>query len=146
MADTGFEDLEAAMKSLVDHADEASKAAAQAASVVLQRGIQLELSRSSHSAGTKTPANPGQPPSLITGRLRQSVRVTRLARTGSGQWTATVGATTVYARIQELGGDTGKGHRTHLPPRPYVRPAEDKWTLKARESAIAAFTKACGLR
>jgi hypothetical protein len=32
----------------------------------------------------------------------------------------------IYSRIQELGGVTGRDHRTHLKPRPYVKPAIEK--------------------
>jgi phage gpG-like protein len=137
--------LEDALQRLKDHADWAAKDAASAAAAVIDRGIKLELSRSSHPKGTKTPASPGEPPSLITGRLRQSVRMTRLRQTGAGQWTANVAPTTVYARIQELGGHAGKGHRSHLPPRPYVKPAFQMWQLKAYDAAISAFRKASGL-
>jgi len=142
---TGFESLEDALQRLIDHADEAAKAAAKASGAVLIRGVQLELSRSSHPAGTPTPSPPGSPPSLISGQLRRSVKMTRLEPTGNGQWTATVGGTTVYARIQELGGWAGKGHKSHLPPRPYVAPAQLKWQMKARDAAISAFKNACGL-
>lgn len=137
--------LEAALTRLKENADWAARDAASAAAAVIDRGIKLELSRSSHSPGTKTPAAPGQPPSLITGQLRRSVRMTQLKRTGVGQWTAHVAPTTVYSRIQELGGMAGRGHRSRLPPRPYVRSAFQHWQLKARDAAVAAFRRASGL-
>ncbi len=31
-----------------------------------------------------------------------------------------VGTNTVYARIHQLGGDAGRGHKTHIPARPYL--------------------------
>jgi phage gpG-like protein len=34
-----------------------------------------------------------------------------------------VAESTVYARIQELSGWAGRGHRSFLPARPYVEPA-----------------------
>jgi phage gpG-like protein len=142
---TGVEDLENALRRLIEQADDAAKAAAQAAAVVMDRGVKLELSRSSHAPGTKTPASPGLPPSLITGRLRQSVRMTKLWQSGVHQWTSNVGGTVVYARIQELGGNAGRGHKSHLPPRPYIRPAQLKWSLTARDAAISAFINASGL-
>ncbi len=39
--------------------------------------------------------------------------------------TATWGADTPYARIQEYGGGAGRGHKTQIPPRPYLQPAFD---------------------
>lgn len=94
----------------------------------LQSRIQTKLSLTSHAPGTPTPSPPGHPPSLITGSLRRSVKVRGPRSTGDG-WEAHVGPTIVYGRIQEFGGRTGRGHRTHLPARPYVGPA-------TRESAL----------
>jgi len=47
---------------------------------------------------------------------------------------AEIGPTAVYSRIQELGGDTGRGHRSHLPPRPYIKP-----TTQAEKARVYAF-------
>lgn len=82
------------------------------------------LSLTSHPPGTPTPSMPGTPPSLISGALAASITAT--PATGDGPvWEAQVGpAGVVYARIQELGGITGAGHRTVLPPRPYMLPAQ----------------------
>lgn len=79
------------------------------------------LSMSSHPPGTPTPSAPGEPPSLVTGALAGSVTVTSTA--SDRGWAAEIGATTAYARIQELGGVAGKGHKADLPPRPYLKPA-----------------------
>ena len=71
--------------------------------------------------------------------------MTALRRSGKGQWTARVAPTTVYARIQELGGQAGRGHQSALPPRPYVSPAVTKSALKARDAAIRVFRSYTGL-
>jgi hypothetical protein len=102
-----------------------------------ERGIKAELSRSSHSRGTKTPSPPGSPPSLISGTLRRSV-ITQPPVGGGGLWSASGGPTAVQSRIQELGGRAGRGHRTVLPPRPYVRPAVDQLRASGRLSEIAS--------
>jgi phage gpG-like protein len=82
-----------------------------------------ELATSSHPKGTPTPSQPGEPPSLISGSLRRSVRVQ--GPTGDGKtFIASVGPSMVYGRIQELGGTAGHGNR--LPPRPYMKPAVEK--------------------
>lgn len=36
-------------------------------------------------------------------------------------WNVIVGSDVAYARIQDLGGWTGKGHKTHIKPTYYVR-------------------------
>lgn len=96
--------------------------------------IQGELLEHEHPPGTKTPSPPGGFPGQITGRLARSLTtkgialnssVVRMVRVGlsKSSWSITFGPTAVYSRIQELGGWTGKGHNTYLPPRPYFRPA-----------------------
>lgn len=66
-----------------------------------------------------------------TGTLRRSI----VASVASGMnppspegvtvITATWGAATPYARIQEYGGNAGRGHKSYIPPRPYLAPARD---------------------
>lgn len=136
---------ENALRRLRDRAPDGAKQAAQRMSDVGERAIKMELSRSSHSPFTKTPSKPyADPPSLITGALRASVRQTRLYRDGDS-WIAHVAPTTVYARIQELGGVTGWQYRTRLPPRPYVKPAIVQWRMKYRDAAVSAFREYTGL-
>jgi phage gpG-like protein len=106
-------------------------AAAAAMAAVAMREVQRQLGLTEHSLGTATPSQPGEPPSLVTGQLRRSV-----VMVPKGPGHVQVGATTVYARIQELGGDAGRDHASHLPPRPYLAPA-----LK-RLAASGALTKA----
>lgn len=80
------------------------------------------LNLKSHPPGTKTPSLPGEPPARISGALSRSVHSTHVERTGAWRWEARARPTNppIYGRIQELGGVTGRGHRTHLPPRPYA--------------------------
>jgi phage gpG-like protein len=140
------DDLAAALKRLIDDAPDAAREASKSMGTVGERAIKLELSRSSHARGTKTPSRPfADPPSLISGRLRESVRRTRVWSSGS-QYGVNVAPTTVYARIQELGGVAGRGHKTRLPPRPYVRPALKRWAEKYRNAAVRAFGDETGLR
>lgn len=53
--------------------------------------------------------------------------------------TARVAPTAVYSRIQELGGISGKGHRSKLPPRPYVAPSIAENLDAFRDDAIDAI-------
>ena len=100
--------------------------------------IQRQLSFSSHAPGTPTPSSPGSPPSRISGALQGSVNQTQ-SFGETGHWEVHRAPTTVYARIQELGGWAGRGHQTYLPPRPYVRPALDIAQDKIRDAAISEF-------
>lgn len=78
------------------------------------------LSMRQHPPGTRTPSPPGEPPAKISGDLLRSVKADPVVRTGEWRWRARVGTRIVYGRIQELGGVSGRGHRTYLPPRPYL--------------------------
>lgn len=68
---------------------------------------------------------------MITGRLAGSLEV-RIIGLGMVQ----VGATSAYARIQELGGTAGPGGATELPSRPYLIPA---WELAGSEAYHVAL-------
>ena len=85
-----------------------------------QRDAQASMTQS-HSRGTPTSSSPGSPPAVISGTLRRSITSSTVSRVGTA-WMATVSASSVYARVQELGGATGRNHATILPPRPYFGP------------------------
>lgn len=114
----------------------ATRYATAQASHLLEREIKAQLALTSHPRGTPTPSSPGEPPSLVTGTLRRSISVKGPTPLGYGRWEAHIGPTAVYGRIQELGGVTGRGGATQLPPRPYVRPAYEKL---ARSGALTAL-------
>jgi len=93
----------------------------------VRRRAQELLSLGWHPPRTKTGSAPGEPPWRISGALRRAVKVGPVRRKGFS-WIVEVGTTrgadgVPYGRIQELGGVTGRGHRTRLPPRPYMAPA-----------------------
>lgn len=117
--------------------DAATRAGLETVAVLAEKAVVDQLTLRSHLPGTPTPSAPGQPPALITGALAGSV--THQGPTGvAGRYEVVVGATTVYARIQELGGRTGAGHRTVLPPRPYLHPA----LLAAQRDMLAVMIRA----
>ncbi|MFB7461313.1 hypothetical protein [Streptomyces sp. NPDC056188] len=122
----GLSELFAAMEGMAARLNVATRTATVQASHLLEREIKQQLSTSSHAKGTPTPSSPGDPPSLITGTLRRSISVKGPHPLGMGRWEAEIGPTAVYGRIQELGGVTGRGGATVLPPRPYVQPAFEK--------------------
>lgn len=69
------------------------------------------------------PSQPGQPPHVLMGRLRQSI-THRVIAIGTG-FAALVGSPIVYARRLELGfvGRDSLGRNVNQAPRPYLRPA-----------------------
>ena len=116
----GTKEFIAALKKTTAAMDAGTRAATSASASLIQRQIITELGRSSHPKGTPTPSSVGQPPSLVSGQLRRSIKVQGPTSLGLGMYQAQIGPTAIYGRIQELGGDTGT---THLPPRPYVSTA-----------------------
>lgn len=100
----------------------ATRVATGLAAHIVERHTKDLLRRTSHTRHTPTPSQPGEPPALVSGSLMRSIAVE--GPTGiAGTFRASVGPTLIYGRIQELGGVTGRGHASHLPARPYLRPA-----------------------
>ncbi len=106
----------------------------------LVRQTQTMLSLGQHPPGTKTGSVAPAPPWRISGNLRRSVQKESARRVSENRWSGRAGPKIVYGRIQELGGRTGAGHRTHLPPRPYLKPA---WRI-VRLTSAKTFKKAWG--
>jgi hypothetical protein len=100
------------------------------------------LSLFSHPPGTPTPSPPGSPVGLITGHLRRGVNVDGPWQLSLFEVEGSVGPTAVYARIQELGGFTGKGHTTYLPPRPYHQPTIDAVLPQVYQGYADAWARA----
>lgn len=125
MSVTGIAELARALEAMAARIEAATPVAVATATAMVEVAARANLSRTSHSRGTPTPSAPGQPPSLISGRLRSSFDILGPTPAGAGAWRAVLGPTAVYARIQELGGQAGRGHATTLPARPYLRPAVD---------------------
>lgn len=115
----------------------AARAAVQAMALTGVAATQVQLSRSSHRKGTPTPSMPGSPPSKVDGSLLRSITFTPPAPAGNGRWVATIGGTMIYARIQELGGQTGRNHATSLPARPYLRPTTERLSASGTLTTVA---------
>jgi phage gpG-like protein len=110
------------------------------------------LSQRAHGEGE--PAGPaGEPPSVVSGTLRRSVKATPPQSLGPGRAGAAVGSSVVYARIQEFGGvieakggmlhwtDGSGAHfakRVELPARPYLHPAIQLMVGSGRLREVAA--------
>lgn len=126
----GVDPFKAAIDALVKAADEGGRRAANNAARAVESRTKSKLTWTTHRKGTQTPSQPGEPPSLVTGQLRRSVKVVPAVPLGAGAWQSSVGPTAAYARIQELGGKLGANPRhgmwrspASLPPRPYLAPA-----------------------
>lgn len=129
--------------------------------------VGVELVKSSHSAGTRTPAPPGGPPAAVSGALRRSVRLYPAVQTGPYRASSSVAPLIVYARIQELGGVVTPKHTytdrhgverlgylrwgtpggyhfarsVYIPDRPYMRPVHKRMIAdgRLRKAAIEAI-------
>jgi phage gpG-like protein len=139
------------------------------AAYAMARAYHKELSdvtlvRSSHARGTPTPAAPGEPPALISGGLKRSLRLYPAVMVGFANATAKVRPLIIYARIQELGGTivakhafTDKHGRTQagylrfkiggkyvfkrsvkIPARPYMAPTRRAMIIDGRLKKAAS--------
>lgn len=140
--------------------DRAAVDAADAMAQSFQRGVVKSMTGPGPSA-------PGTPPGRRTGTLARSVRPEPAKLAGPGRATSSVAPHTVYARIQQLGGDIypvrAKALRwkvktfgpllpgakrsnwvyakhVYLPPRPYIV-MNDARRQECRSAAIAAVQR-----
>jgi phage gpG-like protein len=143
--------------------DRVSTEAPVAAANAMAQTYQGEVVRSMHGSA---PSPPGTPPARRTGTLARSVRAEPAVPAGAGRAKSSVAPHTVYARIQQLGGDIypvrakalhwggtpfgplRKGQKrkpgvfakhVHLPARPYMvmTPATRQKVHDAAKRAIA---------
>lgn len=126
----GMDAFMAAVDKIVDAANEGGRRGANNAAQLVASRTKSKLTWTTHKKGEPTESQPGEPPALVTGTLRRSVKVVPAVPLGAGAWQAQVGPTAVYARIQELGGRLGANPRhgmwrspATLPPRPYLAPS-----------------------
>lgn len=123
---TGATEFKSALLGTIAKEQVATRAAVSEAAHLIEKTAKQKLGLTSHERGTPTPSSPGEPPSLVSGNLRRSVKVDTILPAmvnGHPGWKTQIGPTAVYGRIQELGGDTGY---SSLPPRPYLKPAYDE--------------------
>jgi hypothetical protein len=120
------------LKAQLVRLDTATRRAAGYAASLVERDTKIRLATYSHPPGTPTPSPVGEPPAWVTGSLARSVEAEPPRPEGRWVWTARVGPTIVYGRIQELGGWAGMGGRTYVPPRPYLGPTVGALTAEDR--------------
>lgn len=128
------------------------RAALDAADAMAQ-AFQVQVVRSMKGPA---PSPPGTPPARRTGTLARSVRPEPARSAGTGRATSSVAPHTVYARIQQLGGDiypvrakvlrwTDKGgthyaKHVRLPARPYMVMTDER-RRDCRRAAVAAVER-----
>lgn len=132
-----------------DVRDRAALDAADAMAQSYQRAVAWSMKGPS-------PSPPGTPPARRTGTLARSVRPEPARSTGSGRAESSVAPHTVYARIQQLGGDirpvrakvlrwtdksgTHYARHVHLPARPYMVMTGER-RRDCRRSAVKAVER-----
>lgn len=141
---TGLDEAIAALQGIAARIAAVTPAAIETGQALVEGEARAALSRYSHQPRTPTPAPAGGPPALVTGRLRSSFEIAGPTSEGASVWVAVLGPTAPYARVQELGGATGRGHAVQLPPRPYLEPAARSVLESGRlvEVFVSAWTKA----
>ena len=117
----GIKEFNAALTGLQTRQLVASRTALRKSLSLVERETKDLLSISSHMPNEPTMSAPGEPPELVTGDLRRSVKQSRIEQIGPTRFEGEVGPTIEYGRIQELGGIAG--YNAYLPSRPYLEPA-----------------------
>lgn len=145
---TGTGDLQKGLDGWLERMRAGTQEALEDSATYLQGAVQEKLSHPGtyRSPGARPGApltsEPGTPPAKQSGTLRSRVlkRVDGLIE--AGVYRAKVFPSTVYARIQELGGVTGAGHRTRLPARPYLEPAVEESKARIRDIFTSTWQRA----
>ena len=131
----GMGEFVTALKAASTAVDLATRAATATAAHLVEAQIKTSLARATHPKGTPTPSQPGSPPALVSGRLRNSVRVDGPVKIAPGTWQAQIGPTAVYGRVQELGGGP-----VPLPSRPYAKPSLEQVQSSGQLGAVYRAT------
>lgn len=163
MSVNAVRDLRVILKEVRDKAaTTAPLAAVRALSQAGETAVKVTLTSSTHPEGTRTPSKPGQPPSLVTGKLRRSGHRTAAVLTSPGCARCALGFMAKYAPVHEFGPVTIRarnfpqlgnpkvgffGKQVTIPRRPYVAPAMKKYqdTGMARRVTEDAWRAALGL-
>lgn len=123
----------AALQAWGERTHAATKSGVQDAGTQLKGEIQAVLRQREYPPASP----PGTPPAVRSGDLADSVQQRTVELDGGYQ--ERVYPSTVYARIHELSGWAGKGHKSFLPKRPYVQPTLDRFADDLRPIMIEAW-------
>jgi len=117
----GVKEFQAALTRMQARQLAASRTGLRRALSLIELEAKSLLSIGSHRPDEPTMSAPGEPPELVSGDLRRSVKQSPIKQIGPTRFEGEVGPTIEYGRIQELGGVAG--HGAVLPSRPYMQPA-----------------------
>jgi phage gpG-like protein len=148
------DDLAAFLETLKGSVATAAAPVANAMGETMKNRVQVILKEKSHAPGEFYRAQAGASPAYATGNLSRSI--VRTPAFGGLRATSMVGATAVYAGVQEFGGYTWGNHgfmhwvnsagswfmkTVYIPEHPYMRPAVEGVIRDGslRQSAIDAF-------
>jgi phage gpG-like protein len=134
----GVDAAVAALEALGLRMRAATVAAVDEGADLLADEVRAALGRSEYPPSSQ----PGTPPARRSGDLQESIE--QLTEETDAGARAEVWPSTVYARIQELGGITGRDYRTHLQPRPYVEPSVDEVAWPFGDCLYRAWSNAVG--
>lgn len=142
-AETDASAWDAAMAALAARMMAQTYRAGRDSMYLVERNWKFYLRTFTHREGTPTPSPRGGPPALVTGNLIRSWRAVK-PHPGLKPFTVVTegGPTAVYARIHELSGQAGRGHLTHIPKRPHLRPMVLVSRRGVRKIHISAWTTA----
>jgi phage gpG-like protein len=139
---------------------DAPLAAVKALSQAGETAVKVKLTSSSHPEGSRTPSAPGEPPSLISGKLRRSLKRTPAMVTAPGCATCVLGSSLIYAPVHEFGPVTitakrfpqlGNptvgffGRSVTIPKRPYMAPSMIELIASGMATRVSAEAWAAAL-
>ena len=132
---------------------EAPMAACRAVGQTAETAVKVTLTTFTRTEDQVTPSKPGQPPALVTGDLRRSIRRTPPVLVAPGRAGCQVGSTLIYAAPQEFGvtiDAKGGGYlkfkyggiwhqvrQVKLPKRPYLRTATQRMVASGMLRRVA---------
>lgn len=160
MADNAASEVAARLRVIQARAaSEAPLAAVQALGQGGETATKLTLTKRTHKEGTRTPSAPGQPPALVSGKLRRSVHRSPARVMGAGmaaQVMGQIGPADVYGPVHEFGPVTitaknfpqlGNpevgffGPQVEIPRRPWMKPSMEAYVASglASRACVTAF-------
>jgi hypothetical protein len=142
---------------------EAPLAAVRALGAAGETATKLTLTKRTHALGTPTPSQPGQPPALVSGKLRRGVHRTPARAMGPGmamQVMGLIGPAMIYGPVHEFGPVTitaknfpqlGNptvgffGPQVRIPRRPWMKPSMDALVSSGLGTKVCATAWAASL-
>jgi phage gpG-like protein len=119
---------------------DAPLAAVKALAAAGETTVKLALTARSHSRGTRSPSQPGQPPARVSGKLSGGIHRTPAKAMGPGMAAQVLGSTMFYGAVHEFGPVTIRaknfpqlgnpeagffGPQVKIPKRPWMKPSVD---------------------